>query len=658
MKRHIGRTRRRRKRRGMRALMARRVAGFLAALLIILLLALDGGGYDVAVRHKVSLATWALIALGLAVGVLPRSRLTTPAWIAIGGFGALAALTLLSLSWTESDERTTAELARVLQYMGIVVLAYLSLDRHTWQGAGLGFAVGALVVPFFAIGSRLFPDLLVDDIAGLFRTDRLAYPLEYWNGVACWGAMAIAIGLCLSAHAPRVVRSAALAAVPVVALSVYLTYSRFGVIASLIAVLASLAVSRNRWTLSLNALGAAAASAGVILVTRSEDEIARAAGDAGAGMVVLVLIAATFGCAAVAFLTSAAGADRLRMSVRSARIALAAVALSSLLGALALNGPIGDGWAEFKGEKTVAEGSDPSSRLTSLGGTRYTVWTAAFDAFEGDLLKGMGPGTFEYYWSREGEGTEFVRDAHSLYLEELAELGVPGLLATLAALGGLGIAALAARRSWSPEGGLAVGAGLTAAFIVFVAYAAADWMWELGAVGVLALAGVATAGSGGFERAPSWELGPWLRAAAVVGALAAGAAQVPTLVSLERMRASDAELEAGELDRARELADEAIEAESWAASPYQMRALVNEAAGQLAQARRDIDEAMEREPTNWRLPVTAARIEARAGDRTAMREEIAEARRLAPRSLYLVNGSPFLEGLEALLARARPAGSA
>src|SRR5262245_15066294 len=117
----------------------RRVAGFLIALVLTLVLAFDGGGYDIVIRQEVGLAIWALIALGLAVGAFPRATLSTAAWFAIGGFGALALLNLLAQAWTGSDERTTAELARVLQYGGVVVLAYLALNRYTWRGAALGF---------------------------------------------------------------------------------------------------------------------------------------------------------------------------------------------------------------------------------------------------------------------------------------------------------------------------------------------------------------------------------------------------------------------------------------------------------------------------------------------------------------------------------------
>jgi hypothetical protein len=634
------------------------VAGFAFALGLTLLLAFNGGGYDVVIRHQVGLAIWALIALGLGVGVLPRARLNPAAWVALGGFGALAGFTLLSLSWTPSDERTTEELARVLQYMGLVLLAYLALNRHSWRGAAMGFATGALVVPFFSVGARLFPDLLTDHVAGEFGIDRLSYPFDYWNGVACWGAMATAIALVLAANSSRSwIRAASLATVPVSILSVYLTYSRFGVAAMAIAVLAVLAVSRHRWTAAANSLAAGAAGGLAILVAHGHDEIARATGDAGAGSVVLVLLAGGLLCAGVALATFRADVDRVRMDVGSARIALAVSVVGALLVAAALHSPLNRAWDEFKNDKPPS--ANGSERLTTLGGTRYTVWTKAVDAFQEDPWRGIGPGTFEFYWNRHGEGRQFALDAHSLYIEEAAELGVPGTLALLVSLGGLLWAAVLARIGWRRRREIAAGSAMIAGFVVFLAYAGVDWMWELGAIGTLAIGGVAVAGAGGLERARSDGLSPWLRAAAVVCTLFAGAVQVPGLVSTDRIQASQDALAKRDADRARDLADQAITAEDWAASPYAARAVASEDLGDLAAAKSDAQEALDREPDNWRHHLLLARIEAEQGNARGARGQLAAARHDAPRIPYLLPFSPYMQQIDALLKKgSKPPASA
>ena len=639
-----------------RGLRIRRALGFLVALGLTVLLAADGGGYDVVIRHQVGLAIWALIALGLAAGVLPRSQLRPAAWVSLCGFAGLACLMLLSLAWTESDERTTEELARIIEYAGVVVLILLSLNRYTWRGAAYGFVAGALLVPFLALGARFFPDLFTDQVARVLQTDRLSYPLDYWNGVACWGAMATAIGLSIGANAARVwIRCACLAAVPAAALTVYLTYSRFGVAAMAIAVLAAVALSRHRWTATANSLVAATGSAIVVLAARSEDQIANGSGTAGRGTVILLLIAASITCGAAGWITKRAGLDRTKMDRRSARFSLGAAAVAAVVAAIALHQPLGDAWDEFKNDKPPA--ANGSERLSSLGSTRYQVWTTALDAFEADPMRGVGAGSFEFYWSMHGEGPEFIRDAHSLYFETLAELGVPGAIALLAALGGLLWAAIQARAQWLRRREIAVGGAVISAFVVFLAYAGVDWMWELGAVGTLAIGGISAAAAGGFERAGSRRMGPWVRSLAVAAAVAAAISQVPGLVSVERLRASANALRDGDSAEARDLADQAINAESWAAAPYAMRALAYEAAGNLSQARRDIDEAIEREPDNWRHRLLAARIDAATGDGRGMRAQLGKARRDAPDSLFLVRGSPYLESLKKLLSGAQPEGT-
>jgi O-antigen ligase len=641
-----------------RRLRARRAAGFVVALSLTLLLAFDGGGYDIVIRQEIGLAIWALIALGLAIGVFPRARLTPATWVALGGFGAFALLNLLAQTWTDSDERTTVELARVLQYGGLVVLAYLALNRYTWRGAALGFAAAALVVPFFAVGARLFPDLLHDDVAQALHLDRLSYPLDYWNGVSCWGSMALAAALALSSNASRVeIRAAALATVPVSALAVYLTYSRFGAAAIAVAVIAAVALSRNRWTAVANALGGAAAAAVAILVTRGQDEIARATGDAGAGTVVLVLIGAAIGCALWALITSRAGFDRVRMDPRAARLSLAGTSLVALLAIVALHGPLNTAWDEFKNDKAPAS-SGGTVRLSSLGGTRYDVWSTAVDAFEEDPWRGIGPGTFEFYWSQHGTGREFIRDAHSLYIEQAAELGIPGFLALLTAMGGLLWASIQACLQWRRRREIAAGSAVIAAFVVFLVYAGIDWMWELGAIGTLAIGGAAVAGAGGLERAGSRQPGRRLRLGLTVGALIVAAVQVPGLVSTQRIRQSESDLDRGDLSAALDAADQAVDAEPWAASPYATRALVLENSGALAAAAGDARDAIDRAPNDWRNHLLLARLEAEQGSRAAALAQLAQAQRLAPRNPLLLPTSPDVQAIQSLTGSATARGAA
>jgi tetratricopeptide (TPR) repeat protein len=138
-----------------------------------------------------------------------------------------------------------------------------------------------------------------------------------------------------------------------------------------------------------------------------------------------------------------------------------------------------------------------------------------------------------------------------------------------------------------------------------------------------------------------------------IGALLIAAVQVPGLVSTQRLRASETDLDRGELAAALDEASDAIDAQPWAASPYAVRATVLERSGYLAAASTDARDAIEREPDNWRHRLLLARIEAELGRRRPARSELAEARRLAPRYLYPDGPYPYALEVEKLLGEAR-----
>ena len=141
-------------------------------------LGLDGGGYDLLTRQQFAVAVWALIGLGFAFGVLPRARPGRLAGVALALAVAYLAWMALSLTWTAGTERTTAEIARALGYIGVVSLILATVNRDTFRSAAAGVTVAAAAVVMVAIASRLFPSEFpgAADIARLFRADRLAYP--------------------------------------------------------------------------------------------------------------------------------------------------------------------------------------------------------------------------------------------------------------------------------------------------------------------------------------------------------------------------------------------------------------------------------------------------------------------------------------------------
>src|SRR4051794_40601529 len=76
--------------------------------------AADGGLYALIPRAEASVLVWWTLTLGLAFGLLPRaapSRTLVAALVALAGLAVWVGVGVL---WTESVERTMAELVRVL----------------------------------------------------------------------------------------------------------------------------------------------------------------------------------------------------------------------------------------------------------------------------------------------------------------------------------------------------------------------------------------------------------------------------------------------------------------------------------------------------------------------------------------------------------------
>jgi O-antigen ligase len=171
---------------------------------------------------------------------------------------------------------------------------------------------------------------------------------------------------------------------------------------------------------------------------------------------------------------------------------------------------VGGGWLALGIAAAVAVALwlvlTPQSRF----GDRPDFWHAAISDTRAHPVAGSGAGSFDDYWLAHRNVPADARDAHSLYLESLAELGPVGLLLVLGVL----IPPLAAVVIVRTEPAVAVAAGGYTAFLV---HAGLDWDWEMPAT---TLAGLAC---GAALLAAARPLSPPLsrrtRAAGVVAAL-------------------------------------------------------------------------------------------------------------------------------------------
>ena len=192
---------------------------------VVLYLSVDGGGYDLIVRSQVAIVVWWIVLIGAAWGLLPVTRLTRTAWLALALFGAFVAWTALAATWSLSSERSLQELSRVACYFGLLLLG-ISIHRErdrAVQHTVHAVATAVVAVACLALASRLRPDLFPaahQTASYLPGTEgRLGWPLNYWNALAALLALGLPLLLSIATSARRLwAQSAAAAAIPVVTL--------------------------------------------------------------------------------------------------------------------------------------------------------------------------------------------------------------------------------------------------------------------------------------------------------------------------------------------------------------------------------------------------------------------------------------------------------
>jgi hypothetical protein len=629
----------------------------ISPLLLLLGLALAGGGFDLSDRHLAGLAVWLLVVGMLVLGLAGRASLGRTFYLVTGLIGALALFSAFSSLWSGSIELSVIEADRVLVYLGFFLATFLiaQTDQRR-QRFGEGIAIALIAIASIALASRLLPDLLSISQGAEARA-RLSYPLGYWNGNGVVFGIATGMALWLSRRAlGPVLRLFAAASLPAILLALYFTYSRGGLLATAVACGCLLALSHDRlWllaTLGIGALGAMPA----VLAVQGCNSLAENLDDshiAGQGLKVLAVLAVGSLLAAALF----AGLGRLeRRQNRFTDRALAASRNPRLLKGIALVAAVlaivaalavgGRAWDRFSSPDLQAPGSS-AGHITQLSGSgRDEFWRVAVDAFDEKPLVGHGAGTFRFSWYQLRHNSAPNTDAHSLYLQAFAELGLVGGLLVLALVGTLlwtGVAAWRDARGARRD----LYAALLGACLAFAICSAIDWFWQIAAMGAIfflaggvlvaarcsQLARLRASGNGREERrsfglAVAGLAVAWVSAVALVG---------PLLVDRE-IDASNAAVVDGNLADAISHAETARKIEPWATTPYKQLGLLAEREGNYPEAIERIDQAIDREEDNWLLYYLRARVRHRAGDETAAQADLQEARRLNPEEKCLDGG--------------------
>jgi hypothetical protein len=428
-----------------------------------------------------ALAAWAA---ALAAVLADDAGGLRGAWPWLATAGALLAWTLASTLWSVDSEQSVLDARRTLVYTA-VVLALLVLAR---PGAGALVLATHAAITFVAVYA--LARYLVGGHRTTFEANLLSDPLGYANALGIVAVLGGLLGLGVATTAAsRRVRVAAAATLPVLVTALELTGSSASWLALALGLAVSVVLEPVR-TRVLRVLACAALPCASAIVVARESGLAALAPPRIDGWVVAV---GTVACAlATAVLVGRFGDVPVRGRTLPAWL-LTAVALALLALAFAT---------------VVAYGAARKPRSLY-----YSVaWRHEYLPHP---LLGSGAGTFGSYWDRFGQVTVWggALDAHSLYLETLAELGPVGLVLVLAFLAYPFRAALTAR-------GRPYASAATAAYAAFVFHAGLDWDWEMPVVVVAGLACGAAVIAG--APAESARLGTTARAAVVAASLVLG----------------------------------------------------------------------------------------------------------------------------------------
>jgi len=422
--------------------------GGTAAFVLTAGLAFDGGGFQPASydRALVGAGALALLVVLVADGMRP-GRLSG---LLLAGLGGLTAWTASSWLWSDSPPLSLDEAQRTGAYLAVAAAVVLAGRRVPPAWIAGGVVAGATVAAGWNLFLRLAPDW-----AGRapLRSDvgQLGDPVGYANGIALLAALGFVLALGLGGVA-------ALLLVPL-AMEIAVQQSTGVVAAIAVGLAAFLLLSaqplrRGALLVLPLAAGVAGSHAGSVVDPPPSDLLAAA----HTGHRLLLLLA----------LLVAAQALLLRACPRlpAGRRLPARVARPLAIGAA-----------------IVAAAAAPFALAHH---ERLHYWSVALHELAANPLLGSGAGTFVDWWLRLRTVPSSALEAHSLYVETLAELGPLGLALLLLALA----AGLAGAWRLRDE---PVGASLLAALVSFDLAAAVDFHWELAGVAAPAIALAASA---------------------------------------------------------------------------------------------------------------------------------------------------------------------
>jgi O-antigen ligase len=530
---------------------------------------------------------------------------------------ALGVWIALSATWSVSSAASIREVERILVYVALALAVAFVLRRGDGPAVFAGCALGITLICTYALATRLLPDRL-HTYAEPVDSYRLAAPLGYWNSLGLLASIGVLVALGVVAHARREsLAIASAAAIPIMSMTLYLTFSRGAWAALTLGFAAAVALDPRRirllWTTLVVALPTATCVAYASTFDALTTENARAAAEEHAGHRVAVAVSVAIVVSALAAWVARSVARLVGISARGRRVFAVALASSAVVVAVASLAVAGGPFAAFDeirdrfSAEPTAGPADLNDRLFSVYGTgRSEQFRVAWNAGRERVFLGHGSGTYEYIWYERRRDTFVVRDVHSLYLETFAELGVVGLALLGVALLVLVVGAVRARRMRFAAAGFG-------AFVAWSAAAAVDWHWEMVGVTITALL-LGAVGTVTAERARPHQVGSPGRPVLIAASVILSVCAVWSLVGNQALFAGREALAREDWAEAHDDARRARALLFWSAEPELVLGDADAGMGDRQGALQSYRDAVATDPRNWVAWLRLAQV-ARGGER-------------------------------------------
>jgi O-antigen ligase len=518
---------------------------------LIVILGFNAGGYFPAAPAAAALVLAQVLLVRIVRSRDPFEGLARTTLVAIAALSLYAALTLASALWSHSTSRALIEFDRAWLYLLVLVLfgtVRANAANVRWLIRGL--ALGASIVCVAGLISRVAPD--VWHTAPDVSNERLSYPVTYWNALGLLAALGIVFTFHLTSALGerRSVRVLAAGVLPLLATTLFFTFSRGAIAAGAIGLVVYVLLARPSGLLG-GALATIPGTAALMVFAYHANLLDTVNPTTPAAVSQGHRVALAAGvcvgvCAALRLLLAAHLDPHLRrsagkpwMSRRTRGAAIGGVAAASMALILAFGVPqsLAHDWNRFlSGATPRGNHGDLRRRLSDPSNNgRSDLWRVALHGFAATPVHGRGAGMYQTLWDRRRPHFSYTVNAHSLYLQAMAELGIPGLLLlvvlVVVVLGGLCARARGRRRS--------LYGALFAAGVVWAVHAGVDWDWEMPVITLpfFAAAGLALSPRG--RRGRRWAPGKSGRV--MLAALCLAGVVLPVLVIGSQSRLTEAE---------------------------------------------------------------------------------------------------------------------